>query len=289
MKYLVIALVLVLATSAFGLDKKAYQMREDFGMELQCPDALQFYYYIPCPTYSWFWAYTGWDPGDIIGMGFPIGEQGTGGYDPVDPYDCQHIDRVRVLDFAGYGIYYPGLFTIELCLWCWHPDFPAHHMPLWCSGPLETGFGWNYFWVDPVVELCECPWGGEHQHHPGPVVLLTAQMIGPNGVYPAWGMDNISTPLEAACIFLDYGCMPVCWPRLPPGYGYDHCAVHGGYFGTYFWEYVPPLGFLDGRDTTPDGTQFGFIELAWRVYICCYGPTSSQPSTWGNIKSMYRE
>ena len=78
MKYLVFALVLILATSAFGLEKKAYQMREDFGMAPEYDGALQYYYYIPCPTYSWFWAFTGWVPGEVIGMGFAIGSQGTG-------------------------------------------------------------------------------------------------------------------------------------------------------------------------------------------------------------------
>jgi hypothetical protein len=285
MKYLVIALVLVLATSAFGLEKKAYQMREDFGMEPQYVSALQFYYYIPCPTYSWFWAYTGWDPGDIIGMGFPIGEEGTGGWPVVDPLDCQHIDQLRVLDFAGYGTAYPGLFTIEFDLWCWNPDYPDMHMWLWNSGPWETGFAWNYIPVDPAVELCLCPWGGTHGHHLGPVVVLTATHTGTNGIYPAWGMDNISTSVEVACIMHDLGCLPAVYPRGAPGLG----GVHGGYFGNGGFTYNPPLGFLDGRDTTPDGTQFGFIELAWRLYIGCYGPTSTEPSTWGNIKSMYRE
>jgi hypothetical protein len=278
MKYLVIALVLVLATSAFGLEKKAYQMRDDFGMEPQYDGALQYYYYIPCPTYSWFWAYTGWDPGDIIGMGFEIGSQGTGGYDPLDPYNCAEIEQIRILDFAGYGTVYPGLFTIELDVWC-HTG-----IHLWNSGPLETGFAWNYFLVDPPVCYTIC--GVD----PGvPTILVTATMTGTDGIYPAWGMDNISTALETGCVLHDLGCLPVVWPRGPddmvPG---DAGEVHGGYFGTYFWEYVPPLGFLDGRDTTPDGSQFGFIELAWRVYIICGGPTSVEPSTWGNIKSMYR-
>ena len=286
MKYLVIALVLVLATSAFGLEKKAYQMRDDFGMEPQYDGALQFYYYIPCPTYSWFWSYTGWDPGDIIGMGFPIGAQGTGGYDPVDPYDCATIEQLRILDFAGYGTVYPGLFTVEFDLYCWNPDGPiGHHMPLWNSGPWETGFAWNYIPVDPFICLSYCPWGGVYGTAPGPVVVMTATHTGTNGIYPAWGMDNISTAIEVACAMHDLGCLPAVWPRGAPGLG----GVHGGYFGTYLGEYDPPLGFLDGDDTTPDGSMFGFIELAWRVYIGCYGPTSAEPSTWGNIKSMYKE
>ena len=51
-----IVLMLLLATPAFSvghLEKQAYQMRDDFGTERLYDGALQ-YYYIPCPTYSWF-------------------------------------------------------------------------------------------------------------------------------------------------------------------------------------------------------------------------------------------
>jgi hypothetical protein len=287
MKYLVFALVLVLATSAFGLEKKAYQMREDFGMAPEYDGALQYYYYIPCPTYSWFWAYTGWLPGDIIGMGFHIGDQGTGGWDVLDPYLCQTLETIRVLDFAGYGTYYPGLFTIELCVWCVCQSMGGPWLNLWCSGPLETGFGWNYFDVIDPICLTDC-WCYDCEPV-GPTILVTAQMIGTNGIYPAWGMDNISTALEQACVMHDLGCMPVFWPRPPAIPGQCPCPnCHGGFFGNYFWEFLPPLGFLDGRDTTLDGTQYGYIELAWRIYVICGGATSTEPSTWSNIKSMYK-
>jgi hypothetical protein len=63
--------------------------------------------------------------------------------------------------------------------------------------------------------------------------------------------------------------------------------MHSGFYGQNF-TYCPPQGLLDGRDTTPDGTQFGFVELAWRVYLLCTGPTAGEPATWGDIKSMYR-
>ena len=80
--WLALGLVLLLATSAFGLESKAYQLREDFGTEPTYDGALQYYYYIPCPTYSWFWAFTGWAVGDMIGVCFTIGDQGTGGHGP---------------------------------------------------------------------------------------------------------------------------------------------------------------------------------------------------------------
>jgi hypothetical protein len=86
---LVLTLVLVTATTAFGLQKKAWQTKDDFGTVPTYDGALQYYYYVPCPTYSWFWAYTGWTPGDYVGMSFTIGDQGTGGNDPLDPTVAQ--------------------------------------------------------------------------------------------------------------------------------------------------------------------------------------------------------
>jgi hypothetical protein len=283
MKYLVIALVLVLATSAFGLEKKAYQMREDFGTEPQYDGALCYYYYVPCPTYSWFWAFTGWVPGEIIGHGFDIGAQGTNGFAPLDPLNCHTIEIIRILDFAGYGIYYPGLFTVEFDIWCAEGG-PGIH--LWGSGPYETGFAWNYVYVEPPVCISQCM--GYCCDDYQPIILVTATHTGTNGVYPAWGMDNISTALEVACVMHDYGCLPAVYPRGPVTPGVCEGNVHSGYFGNFQWEYLPPLCFADGRDTTPDASQFGFIELAWRIYVACTGWTSTEPSTWGNIKSMYK-
>jgi hypothetical protein len=271
MKYLVIALVLVLATSAFGFEKKAYQMREDFGHEALYDCALQYYYYIPCPTYSWFWAFTGWAPGDIIGEYFTIGDLGTGGYDPCDPATCQTLEVIRILDFAGYGTVYPGLFTVEFDAWC--PPCPLYH--LWNSGPIETGYAWNYIYVEPPLCLTQCwdPYGVF-------CVVVTATHTGTDGVYPAWGMDNISTAIETGCEMHDYGCLPAVWPRV---------AVNSGYFGNGDpCMYNPPLWFCDGRDTTLDCSQYGWLELAWRIYLICAGPTANETSTWGNIKTMYR-
>jgi hypothetical protein len=284
---LVLALVLVLATSAFGLEKKAYQMKEDFGTEGLYDGALQFYYYIPCPTYSWFWAYSGWTPGDVVGMGFPIGAQGTGGWEPLDPYNCLVLEQIRILDFAGYGTVYPGLFSIGFYVWCClGPPGPDHeHIIIAATGAVETHFGWNYVVVEPPngVPVCPCP-----QNEFGyPVVAITAEHVGTDGRYPAWGFDNISTPLEQACVMHDLGCLPADYPRPGPGTtpGDPLGNVHGGYFGTD--PQSQPIGIPDGRDTTPDVTQFGYIELAWRIYCICSGPTATEPSTWSNIKAMY--
>jgi hypothetical protein len=290
-----LALVLVLATSAFALEKKAYQIREDYDTEPLYDTALQYYYYIPCPTYSWFWVFTGWSVGDIIGVCFEIGDEGTGCYEPADPYNCHTLEILRILDFAGYGTIYPGLFTVQFDVFCvpeyccspiapdplWYP--PGMH--LYSSGcNVEFHFGWNYYYFDPVV--CITPCCVVPGPPPGyPVILITATMCGTQGIYPAWGWDNISTPISTGCIMHDICCMPVVYPRWPCD-TYDPLPqVHSGYIGTYFFEYWPPLCFQDGADTN---FHFGCIELAWRIYLICEGPTAAQPSTWGNIKSIYK-
>jgi hypothetical protein len=279
---IVLALVLVLASSAFALEKKAYQMKEDFGTEPLYDGTLNYYYYIPCPTYSWFWAFTGWDPGDIIGTCFTIGDQGTGPAPPLDPFNCHELEYIRILDFAGYGTVYPGRFTIEFDVYCAEDPCCGTAAPvthIWNSGPFETGFAWNYFLVDPP--LCLTPCGQD-----GPAFVVTATCTGTDGIYPAYGMDNISTAIEQGCPLHDYGCMPAAFPRFACSAGMP--MVHSGYIGAFPFQYWPPLAFLDGDDTTADGSQFGAIELAWRVYIICGGPTATEPSSWGNIKSMYR-
>jgi hypothetical protein len=287
--WFVLILVLVLATSALAWEKKAYQMKEDFGTEpLQTCD-LQYYYFIPCPTYSWFWAFSGWSCGDVIGEVFYIGDAPTGDRLYCDPYDCQEIYEFRVLDFAGYGTVYPGLFTVEFCIWCadptdHNPKGHPFHSPLWCSGPWETHFGWN--WIDLVPPICLTQCCTESSPPGFPVFLITARHIGTSCQYPAWGADNISTALDQGCIMHDIGCMPALYPR--PWVSH-YPVIHSGYYGSsYDFEYCPPLLFLDGRDTTPDGTQFGYVELAWTVWLNCHGPTATEPSTWGNIKSIYR-
>jgi hypothetical protein len=283
---LVLALVLILATSAFALEKKALQMKEDFGTEPLYDCLLSYFYYIPCPTYSWFWLAYPWNYGDVIGACFNVGDQGMGGYPPCDPSLGRNIEQFRILDFAGYGIEYPGLFTVEFDLYCapavcCGATAPTVH--LWNSGPLETGPGWNYFPVDPPVCINDCCL----EPAPGcsPSVVLTATMVGSTPNYPAWGFDNISTPIELGCAFHDIGCLPAVYPR---GWcGGPEPKVHSGYIGTYPFQYWPPLFFADGRDSTPDASLYGAIELAWRIYVAYSGPSATQPSTWSNIKSMY--
>jgi hypothetical protein len=280
-------LMLLLATSAFALEKRAYQMGGDFGTEPSYDCALSYYYYVPCPTYSWFWAFTGWSPGDIVGTCFTVGDQGTGNWPPCDSEMCQCLMEFRVLDFAGYGVNYPGLWTVEFDLFCvpevcCGPTSPMVHV--WNSGPRETAPGWNNVHAAPLVSLSECC------IFPLPdcsaSFVLTATMTGTDGAYPAWGLDNISSALETGCAMHDIGCLPAVYPRGPCGEADP--KVHSGFIGHYPLEYWPPLMFTDGRDTTPGASMFGGVDLAWRVYLWCVGPVDgAMPATWGSIKAMY--
>jgi hypothetical protein len=63
--------------------------------------------------------------------------------------------------------------------------------------------------------------------------------------------------------------------------------VHSGYYGIDF-AYCPPLWFADAYDTTEEATVYGFLELAWRLFVDCKGPDATKGATWSTIKSMYR-
>jgi hypothetical protein len=280
---LVLAMLLV-HCSALAIEKQAYQMREDLGTEPLYDCALQYYYYIPCPTYSWFRFYSGWNPGDILGAWFQVGDLSTGGWDVCSPVDCHVLDQIRVLDFAGYGTVHPGIFTVEFDVYCADAYGCPVGYSLWNSGPRETHFGWNYFPVDPPISICNCS-VSPGPPPSGPRILVTATHTGYDGQYPAWGFDNISTPVENGCVMHDLGCLPGLYPRP---YTSHYTSIHSGYYGQDF-QYCPPQWIKDGEDTTPDASQFGFTEIAWRIYLSCTGPTDAQPTTWGEIKSMYGE
>jgi hypothetical protein len=196
-----------------------------------------------------------------------MGEQGTGGFYACDARQCSQGERIRVLDFAGYGTVYPGLFTIEMNAYASDGDgAPTCH--LWSSGPLETHFGWNYFEIDPPIDIHKCV---EYQC-PYPTFVLTMWMIGTCGTYPAVGFDNVSTLAETGCEMHDRGSMPALYPRKPEGW--SGASVHSGYVGRYHFESWPPAPLPDGKHAVdPSGaTWYGFAELAWRIYTICSGP-----------------
>jgi hypothetical protein len=278
-----VAVVLVCITSVFSSEMRAYQMREDYGAEPLSDCVLQYYYHIPCPTDSWFWAFSVSMPGDVFGEFFAIGDLSTGGFDPCDPNNCMALEQIRVLDFGGYGPYYPGLFTIEFDVHCSDEQGCRVGPSLWNSGPWETAFGWNYVPVDPPISICGCVVEANPPAYPR--IVVTATATGTCGCYPAWGFDNVSTAIEAGCEMHDVGCMPALYPRP---YNSHYAVVHSGYYGGEFGQYCPSLWIYDGRDTTPDASQYGAIELAWSIYLSCSGPSGAEPSSWGSIKSMYR-
>jgi hypothetical protein len=87
------------------------------------------------------------------------------------------------------------------------------------------------------------------------------------------------------CNMHEHGCLPALYPRP---YTSHYSAMHSGYYGNGSFQYCPPERFRDGRDSTPDGTLYGCIELAWRLYLSCSGPSATEPSTWGAIKAIYK-
>ena len=286
---LALALVLVMAASAYGMEKKALQMREDFGTEPLYDCYMNYYYYIPCPTYSWFWSFSGWLNGQVVGEWFKVGDPSMGRvatcppFATCDPCNAHTIEQLRVLDFAGYGTTYPGLFTVDFDIWCADADGCPVGPSLWCSGAKELCVGgWNYVPVTPNVCVTKCFTTNPPPCYPR--FLVTAQHIGSSAVYPQWGMDNISTPVGMACNMHDTGCCPALYPRPQNSY---YGVMHSGDYGISAPHVVncPPYWVLNPGDTT--GNVFGCIEFAWRVYLKNI-PTTTEPSTWGNIKSMYR-
>jgi hypothetical protein len=278
---LIMLLVLCAVSSGHALERRAYMMKDDFGTaDLADYDChLQYYYFVPCPTFSWFWGFYGWVPGDIIGTVFTVGDQTTGAFAVCDTAECFKVAEIRVLEFAGYGGIYPGLFTQQFDIYC-ADEFDCPVGPsLWNSGPVELAqvMTWNIIPVTPEVDVSSCFIDTTTARF-----VVTATHIGTGTNYPEWGMDNISTLLEESCDMHDIGCLPVEYPRPTAGN-----VMHSGYYGNGTPEYCPPLRFLDGGDTTQDGSLYGFLELAWRIRLTCT-ELATQPSTWGDVKSLYR-
>jgi hypothetical protein len=261
---LVFVLILVMATSASSIEKRAYKVRDDFGSEALQQCFLQYYYYVPCPTYSWFSAFHGWDYGDIVGQFFTVGDMSTGSLSPCDPYDCKAVAGIQVLDFAGYGAVYPGLYTVRFDLYCSDEYGCPVGQSLWNSGPVETGTSWNTIMVEPPVSITGC------STDPGPPpssprILITATHIGSECDYPEWGADNIGAAVTDGCEMHDVGCLPALYPRPAVSH---YSIIHSGYYGPDF-AYCPPKWFQDPADTTTDASLYGYVELAWRLLTSC--------------------
>jgi hypothetical protein len=278
--FTIMALVMLQPASAGEVQKQSFQIREDFGTEPLYDCYMQYYYYIPCPTYSWFWGISN-EGQDMYGVFFKVGDISMDTGQPCVDFMCFELISFRVLDFAGYGTAYPGLFTVKFDVWCSDDNGCPVGPPIWTNPSYETAYGWNY--VNLHISLLGC----ETEYNPTPAAaqfLITATEVGADATYPAWGFDNISDGYHAGCEMHDVSSFPALYPRPSNGH-YE--TMHTGYYGSNF-EYCPPLWVCDGGDTTAACDEYGFIELAWRAYFYCMGPAGSEPTTWGNIKSMYR-
>jgi hypothetical protein len=280
-----VAVITLACGSLLALEKRSYCIKDDVRVETFQDCFLQYYYHIPCesPTESWFWALYDWRRDDIIGQVFTIGDMSMSGYASCDSAECHHITGLRVLDFADYSQAYPGLYTVRYDVYCADELGCPAGPPLWSSDPVEPVSEWSIVPIDPPIGLTECC----IDTGPPPLsprILVTATHIGSDCTYPQWGLDNISTAIEQGCDLHELGCLPALYPRPELGY---YSTIHSGYYGLDF-EHCPPIWFLDGDDTTEDGSLYGHIELAWRLYISCLGPVAVQPTTWGSLKALYR-
>jgi hypothetical protein len=287
----VFCLAFVWLTCGPALGQRAFQFKEDFEVEPLTACMLQYYYYVPCPTYAWFWSYYYWYTGDIAGAWFDIGDMSTGGFVACDPTECMSLTQFRILntgftceDPSGYGTY-PGAY-VHFDVYCaddlGRPVGPS----LWNSGTmLLEDYGWNYITVDPPLSICNCATvAGPPGSDPRILVTIT---VDPG--YPPWcmelGADNISDAVMTGCPMHDYGCLPALYPRP---YVSHYPTMHSAFYRQMGVTYDPPKLIRDRNDATPDRTEYGYVELAWRIYLSCTGPSETAPSSWGNLKSLFR-
>jgi hypothetical protein len=278
-----LALIVLLGASAQAWEKRAFKTRDDFGMAPLQYSYLQYYYYVPCPTYSWFWGFFGWAQGDKVGQFFTIGDTPTAGFPACDPTLCHDVVGFRILDFSGYGQVYPGLYTVKFNIYCCDATGCPVGEPLWESGSIETVPDWNTVMLDSALYVTACCTQPMPPAYPR--ILLTATHIGSDCDFPQWGMDNVSAPALLSCTMHDAGCLAALYPRPSSSH---YTTIHSGYYGIDFAN-CPPIWFVDGGDTTPDGDVYGYLEFAWRLILECTGPhEATEPTSWGAIKAMYK-
>ncbi len=275
--------VLCLAVSAHGFDVEALKISEGLTAAEDADCYVQYYYHIGCPTSSMYWSFSGWSCGDKIGEFFTIGDVSTCSCPgpACDSARCQVVTGFKVLDFAGYGQTYPGLYTVRFDIYCSDESGCPVGGSLWESPPLETAYGWNTISVDPPLDVAGCCIQPDPPARPR--LLVTATHIGTACNYPKWGLDNISAAVLGGCDMHTSSCLPALYPR-PSNSHYS--TIHSGYYGINFAN-CPPWWFVDGGDTTHDQSMYGFIELAWRLCVRCVGD-ATEPTTWGNIKAIYK-
>jgi hypothetical protein len=286
---IVAVLVWVLVSgSAFAVER--FRIREDFDMDPLSDCSLQYYYYIPCPTYSWFWSFYYWETGDVAGAWFDVGDMSTGGFAACDPVDCHTLDMIRILNTGvvcqgPYGTMYPGAY-VHFDVYCADEVGRPVGPSLWNSGRmLLEDPGWVYVDVDPPLSICDCSTEpGPPEAAPRILVTITVE-YGTPAYCMELGGDNISANLLGGCEMHDAGCLEALYPRPYTSY---YPAMHSGFFRQMGVHYDPPKWIRDRKDTTPDRHIYGYVELAWRIYLTCSGPSARSETTWGNIKSMYR-
>ena len=281
----ILAVSLTLLLVSGGAGAREFDVRDDPGSTLQETCALQYFYYIPYEENvvgQW------WDPqepGDMIGVWFQIGDMSMGEFEPCDPLDCMTIEAFRVACTSS-GIIYCGRWNhFECDIYCADEDGCPVGPSLWSCGPEFPAPGlWNYFTLD--VPLCVTDCCVDPGPPPsGPCVLITATNIDPVCNYPCWALDSAGEAVLLGCEMHDIGCLEALYPR-PQNSHYS--TMHSGYYGRGGFDHCPPLWFCDEEDTTPDCSQYGYSELMWTLYLGCHGPSSTEPVTWGALKSLYR-
>jgi hypothetical protein len=279
-----LAVLLVCATSAGADAPRAYLVRDDFGSEPLYDCYLSYYYYIPCPTYSWFWSFSSDQQAYIIGAWFEVGDPSMGGGATCDPSGCFSLERFRFIEFSGYANYprYPNWYAVQYDIYCADESGCPVGPSLWHNEDIRSTGGWTYVDFDPPLSLCAC--STQPGEAVGARVLITVRQLRHQGGVLEWGIDNLCTPTTKGCIMHDLGCLPALYPRPTTGY-YE--TMHSGYYGIDAFEYCPPQWFEEPQNSEV-GEPYGYSELGFRIYVGCSGPSDVEPMSWGKIKSLYR-